>query len=385
MPDRKRSCHVAVAAILVFAGAGALAAEPVPQATKAILKNLNLTDAVLKGLEPELAVPQEILDGAKREGRLRVRANLSAEDFNKLAAPFKERYPFIAEIQYTRGIGMNRAVNPLVAFKRGSYVTDAITSFTEIVAEYKASNALEDLRGLPGWKNVPDGSKSPDGIWIATQNSHWCMAYNTKRVKQSELPKTWDELVESPRWRNGKIGMGNRPQLWMITLWADKGPEYGKKYIQKLFEVAKPQLRKEAINGLMKLAVLGEFDIALPAADYRVKLEVNKGAPLAFYCPAVVPTTESQIGVFRNAPNVNAAKLFVNWLSSREGQLALNNADGSSPVHKDLQRDEFLAYPKEVLTKRKAIRSIEATNEELPKMYEVWNAAWAKAGGPKER
>ena len=376
-----------LAAMLLAAtaiSAPAFAAE-MPPSMGPILKQLNIDASVLKNSAKELAVPAAWVAAAKKEGTLRVRLNLAERNFNKLVKPFHERYPFI-KTEFTRAVGADRAVKPLLAFKSGRYIADMTMGISGKFSDYLSSNAMEDLRTLPAWNTVPDALRHPDGYFGAYGIVNWCVSYNTKKVKKSELPKTWSEMIHDPKWAGGRVGSANRPQLWLIMIWGEKGEKYAKKLMGDFFSTLKPQLRKEAINGMMKLASIGEVDIAMPSAGYRVKLQVNQGAPIAFHCPEPVPTAGADVMVFKGGPRINSAKIFVNWLMSIEGQVALHAADGTRPSHKDLAAlSSVMPYPEAVIGKKLAYRTLDLTLHQMKPMFAAWNKSWQAAGGPARK
>ena len=135
----------------------------------------------------------------------------------------------------------------------------------------------------------------------------------------------------------------------------------------------------------MKLASIGEFDVSMPSALYRIKIQVDKGAPLAAHCPEPVPRYFTNITIFRNSPRVNSAKLLVNWLLSKEGQMLQSAIVGAAPVHKDLMDIKYYPYGEELKGKKVALRDYRLLVEELPKVSKVWSAAWRNAGGPARK
>lgn len=381
-PSTPKALYGLAAVLAASAAAPVAFAADIPAATQATLKELNLTAADLEGLDEELAVPQSWIDAAKKEGTLRVRLNLADRHFRKLNKVFVGRYPFI-KIEYTRGVGADRAVKPLLAFRAGRYITDVVSGFTGKYDDYMSAKALISLEDMPTWKNAPDSLRDPKGTFTSYQVVNWCTSYNVNKVKKEDLPKTWEELLNDPQWRGGRVGIGNRPQLWLAMLWTKNGGDWTRNYMNRVFSELKPQLRKEAINGLMKLASIGEFDLAIPSAGYRVKIQVKRGAPIAFHCPEPVPTSSSPVGIFRGTPQIASAKIFVNWLMSKEGQIALHASTGSRPSHIGLQElGGVLPYPDAVKGKKMAFRTLETLTRDMKPMYKAWNKAWAEAGGP---
>ncbi|HTI86142.1 MAG TPA: extracellular solute-binding protein [Alphaproteobacteria bacterium] len=370
------------AMILAAAGALALAlavpvrALDIPEPTRKILADLKLDEAILNGLDNELAVPKDWLDGAKREGNVRLTGSWDADEFKALSAPFLARYPQI-KVSYTRGSFNARALRPLIAFQEGRYIADIVTGIGGAMPRYIEANALDDLRLLPSSKNVIDGMKSDRGDWIGIRIRYWCMSYNTNKVKASELPKTWEDLLTQPRWRNGHLALANLPQLWVLPLWGMYGEEWADRYLKTLFNEVKPQIRKEGANAVLNLVIAGEFDAAIPSADYRTARYVERGAPVSWHCPTPLPSAISEMAILKGSPNIHAARVFANWLLSKEGQIAQFRADRATPIHKDLQTKTFLMFPDEIAGKTIAFRDpgLEDLHDEL---LNIWNPLWEK-------
>lgn len=362
----------AIALIAAAAMSASVAAADLPASTKKYLKAHNLNDDVMSGVDEDLAVPKAWLDGAMKEGTVKVIGTWSQKEFAILNAPFADRYPKI-KVVYGEAKTMNaRAVAPLVAFKQKQYLTDVITGFGGAAPEFKKENALENVTGLPGFKNQIDGANDPDGLWAALRLRYWCIGYNTKIIKKEELPKTWDGLLTAKAFRNGDLGIGNRPQLWLLMLRTANGKEWTENFVEKFFTVVKPQFRNEGMDALLGIMAAGEVHAALPVAEYNAKGFADKGAPVGWHCPEPVPLAPSQLGIMAGNPHPNAARLWTNWMLSREGQLAQYAADRAPPSHKALQRKEFIAYADEVIG-RPHIQADEEFNREV---YAMWQKYW---------
>jgi len=354
-------------------------AQSLTDASKEMLKELKLESSILDGLDQELKVPPAWIEGSKKEAALRVRLTMHASRFEKVRKVFEARYPWI-KVEYSRGIGQARALGPLLAFKRGNYVTDIVSSFEALGDEYAKAGALVDLRQLVTAKAPRSEFNSEDGTALAYRIQHYCMAYGNKRVKAEELPKTWEEVLTNTRWHNGKTGIAINVNTWLAPLWGKNGEAWGRDYMDKLFNVVKPQIRKERLSTTPKLAALGEFDLTIPGGDFIVRGHADEGVPVGYHCPAPVPVTAAWIGILKGNPHPNASLIYVNWALSKEGQLADNWGDNFIPSHKGLQRKEFLPYPDAVLGKPTAPLT-PAVLREMPKIIKVWHEYWVKSGG----
>jgi ABC-type Fe3+ transport system substrate-binding protein len=110
-----------------------------------------------------------------------------------------------------------------------------------------------------------------------------------------------------------------------------------------------------------------------------------KGAPLGYHCPTPVPITVSQIAMLDKSPRKNAARLFINWMVSREGQILQYATTFAVPVHKALQLPQFLPFADTIAGKPANVRDdallVSDTNK---KMSELWDSYWAATPGAKK-
>ena len=73
-----------------------------------------------------------------------------------------------------------------------------------------------------------------------------------------------------------------------------------------------------------KKIALGERAVMIDGAGYLVIRDKEAGQPVDVVYPAEgTPLATSPSAVFKAAPNPNAARLFQNWMHSREGQQIL--------------------------------------------------------------
>jgi len=155
MRDSLSKPVVLFAAVAAFALAGgpAARAQTLSPDVQKILAAEKLDPAIMKGLDKELAVPAALVAAAKKEGQIKIRLQMSDQEFDGLYKVFKARYPGI-EIEYVRGIGRERAIAPLIAFKNGKYVADIVTAYESSILDYRSANALEKIDDLPAYKNL---------------------------------------------------------------------------------------------------------------------------------------------------------------------------------------------------------------------------------------
>lgn len=354
--------------------------------SRAMLKALKLEESILEGLDKELELPAGWLAAAEKEGAVSIYTTMTPKDWAKAEKVFASRYPKIKVTHSEVRTTTQRTLRPLVAFKEGRYLVDVITGLSGNSFLFRDAGAFENLNDIPNYRNnIPDELKVSDNITAIFRVRYWCIAYNTNKIKAADLPKTWEDMIANPKvWGNKKLGLGNRPNNWLVNLWTVNGEDWGRKFMDDLFGKLNPQLRKEGLSALLNLVAVGEMDAAIPAAMDRVAQIREKGAPVAHHCPEPVPFAVSELGIMKGGPHIHAAKVLTNWLLSKEGQIALFYANDATPAHKGLQGKEFVAFPEQVQGKKKAVAEDRDGSEE-DELLKYWEARWQKGagGGPK--
>jgi ABC-type Fe3+ transport system substrate-binding protein len=85
------------------------------------------------------------------------------------------------------------------------------------------------------------------------------------------------------------------------------------------------------------------------------------------------------MGILKGNPHPNAARLWVNWFLSKEGQIAQFGADEATPIHRDLQIPAFVPFPEEIVGRTIAVRTAESLSE-MDQVNAEWMKYWAKIG-----
>lgn len=369
---------VAATALMLTAVQGAVAAD-LPKATQKALAGLKLEASVLDGLDQELAVPKAWVDGALKEKETLISGTWNEREFSAMTAPFKERYPGVT-LKYDRSGTAGRGTRVLVALAEGRVLADVLTSIADAMPQFVEAKALADMRDLPAFTGVMSDYVASDGTWASFKLSFRCMAYNTEKVKKQDLPEKWEDLLNNPIWRNGQLAISDHPNAWLLSLWSANGEAWGQDFTRRLFNEVKPQKRKEGMTQMTALTVAGEFYANIPSPEWVAKRYATKGAPVSYHCPIPVPISTSQIVMLEKSPRKNAARLFINWMLSREGQLLQYAETFAVPVHKALQSETFLPFANTIMGKPSVVRDEGVLNDDLQEtVQDTWTKYWAQS------
>ena len=261
----------------------------------------------------------EILRRARTEGSLDFYTSSSVREMSLLADRFSKKYPFL-KVDLYRAISERLHPKILAEDRTGTNRLDVLLCNTQ---------QFDDLiaRGLIGKYMSPervafaDKDKHPEGYWTNLQSSYYVLGYNTKLVPAASVPKDWADLL-NPYW-NGRFGLDSEEYIWYGGMIDYLGNEAGHRFMHQLAE-ENPVFRK-GHNLIAQLLSAGEFYAAIVYPN-RVEQMRKEGAPLNWVTTTKPIITEmGQVGVAAKAPHPNAARLFVDFVLSREGQEVLRN------------------------------------------------------------
>jgi iron(III) transport system substrate-binding protein len=177
----------------------------------------------------------------------------------------------------------------------------------------------------------PAGAIHPRGHWAAIYVRQYVIGYNTRLVARAEAPKDWADLL-LPRWKS-KLALDENEVEWYASMVDYLGRDKGIAYMRALAR-QEPQLRR-GHTVLSKLLVAGDFPLAIVHAAEMEEAK-KSGAPVDWVRTLdPVVTSPSQVAVSANAPHPQAARLFVDFLLSTEGQ-AIIASRGRVPARTDV-------------------------------------------------
>jgi len=274
------------------------------------------------------------VEAGKAEGQVTI--THTRGPFEKLFADFSKSYPAIKIVSISgRGGAL---ISRIMAERRaGKYLSDLYlgSSGTPLDVLYPAK-ALEpianfmilpEVRDASNWFRKQHHFADPENKYISVYEGvvRADMAYNTNLVDAKEFSSYWDLL--KPKWK-GKIAAMD-PKLpgfpSGLLQFSYYHPDLGPKFLRRLFGETEMILSREARQLVDWLAV-GKFAIALSPSASEVQSGIKQGLPLGRFEPRAfkegiyMRATQGSLSILSQLPHPNAAKVFVNWLLSRQGQ-----------------------------------------------------------------
>lgn len=292
---------------------------------------------------------------AKKEGKVVVAIPPSADLRKQLEAVFKEK--FAIEIELVPAPGPANANRIASEQKAGVQYFDALIVGSGTAIPLVKENMLEPIEPnmiLPEVKDPKNwwaGHVWEDNVsakrflysFIAEVGTGG-LWHNPTLAKPEELRSFNDFL--SPKWK-GKIGLsdprvpGSGQSVWSF-MWEIKGEDYLKKLVQQDLFVSR-DLRQIG-DGLAK----GKLAVTIGVGHSQYEPFLKSGLPVKqLPTPAEgLPASNGfgVIGLVKNPPHPNAAKVFLNWFLSREGQDFYGKVMKSSTRRLDVDTKWLLEY-----------------------------------------
>jgi iron(III) transport system substrate-binding protein len=155
-----------------------------------------------------------------------------------------------------------------------------------------------------------------DGKMGYTSNIVYTIVYNTKEVKEAEVPKNWTDVFDARLKGKMAASMFLAPRF-VGALGIAWGEEKALQYARDLREKTDILLTRAPRESLLQS---GERVISIGEIDSQVRAWISEGLPFAFVVPEPVIVGQFGASVMTKAPNPNAARLMAGYLASIDGK-----------------------------------------------------------------
>src|SRR6266550_5066122 len=295
---------------------------------------VNLLSALLFALPSSAAEWQtdweKTLVAAKKEGTVVVGIPASSELRTAISAKFKEKFGIPVELMSARG--PENVTRIITEFNAGVRYFDLLVAGGATPLSMVAAGAADDFQSymiLPEvkdpknwwgghiWEDNVGGKRQVYAFLCYTSETLW---FNGSQVEPSEI-RSFDDLL-NPKWK-GRIGFldprnpGSGQNTWSF-LWKVKGEDYLAKLAQQALLIS--QNLRQIADALAK----GKLAFTVGLSHYSYEPFMKAGLPVK-PLPHIKEGSHANNGsgvitVVKNPPHPSAAKVFVSWFLSKEGQ-----------------------------------------------------------------
>jgi iron(III) transport system substrate-binding protein len=289
-------------------------------------------EEVLAGINklPSGERQKRLEEGAKKEGSLMVYSNQGLETIQEYANAFGKKYPFI-KVESSRLQGAKGLDRILLEHRVGKLPADVVgVDFDNIGELMKAG--VQARYDSPEKKHYASQFWDKDGRWYVTEYTLVVIAYNTNLVKPEEAPKNYADLL-NPKWKND-ISIDNEPEQAVFAWLMEWGEAKTAEYMKALMRNGAVPRRGHTLQ--VQLLCSGDTKIAVEVYPPRVlQMKHEKKCPIAMVFPNPTPgSLGSHTGITQSAKNPHAAALYIDFILSEEGVVALVKGGGTIPTRK---------------------------------------------------
>ena len=305
--------------------------------------------------KPEWEMTQR---AAQKEGRLVVYGPPGVDQQRLYTEIFQQTFPKI-KVNYTPG-RMSEIMSRIMAEQRaGMRQADLVLGGTDsLLGTLKEKGFLQPIRPVLVLPEILDTAAWFKGkLWFADKEDKFIPMWravpytaacvNTNLVKRNELKSYWDLL--QPKWK-GKIvsqdlRVGSaRNQMYTLYARKDLGPEYLKRLYSEMDVTLSrnlPQIADWVAGGKFAIAIGGVDCDDLAAKGLPV-------VPIHLEGVAAVGAGTDPASWLASSPNTNAAKVFLNWILSRDGQTQFQKLTRENSLRVDIP-EEGIVNPFSIL------------------------------------
>jgi iron(III) transport system substrate-binding protein len=304
---------------------------------------------------------QKTIEAAKKEGQVALYGGQEISHPEILAA-FNKEFPFI-KVLTAAGRAADLMARVVAERRADKYLVDVFASGPNGPRMLYVNKVLDPIAPALILPEATDASKWYGGKhWYADpENQHIFMfegtinttgiSYNTKLAQAAEIGSYWDLL--KPKWKGKLLSMDPRgAALPTQVLSAYYKTGLGPDFVRKFYTETEITLFRDRRQGTNWLAT-GKFPVCWLCRDIdRAK---EQGLPVDEIAPdrlkegmSIGGGASSVLVLINRAPHPNAAKVFINWYLSRQGQMVWQRVmnkrelEPSDSMRIDIPKDDVL-------------------------------------------
>jgi len=313
------------------------------------------------------AITPQLIEAAKKEGKVVWYTSVDLPLAEKISKAFEAKFPGIAV--HVERTGAERVFQRIgQEYASRIYAADAVNSSDAAhFINWKRDGLLAPYLPEDVAKHYPAEHKDPDGMFASFRVWVSIIAYNTNLVKAEDAPKSFADLLE-PKWI-GKIVKAHPSYSGTImTATYQMQRDLGWGYFEKLAKQNVMQVQSSADPP--KRLALGERAVMADGNEYNIfQLKEAGQAVEPVYATEGSPLIVGPTGIFKNAPNPNAARLFASYSFTPECQQLIIDVGGLRSVHPQTKEKPGRRPFKDIKTMKDDPVAVEKQSEDIKARY----------------
>ena len=322
---------------------------------------------VLSAAPPASPVTPALIEAAKKEGKVVWYTSIDLKLSEQIGKAFEAKYPGVScKVERT---GAERILQRIgQEYTANVHAVDVVNSSdASHLVYWKDQGVLEPYVPEDVAKFYPADHKDADGTYASFRVFLSIIAYNTTMVKKEEAPKSFADLLD-PKWKSKIVKAHPGYSGTILTATFEMVRDIGWEYYEKLAKQNIMQVQS-ATDPPKKLS-LGERSVMADGSEYNIFLLREAGQPVEAVYPAEgTPFIVGPNGIFKAAPNPNAAKLFQNYCFTPEAQRIVIDSGGLRSLHAQVKEHPGRKPLADIKLMKEDAAGAEAQSEEIKARY----------------
>ena len=257
--------------------------------------------------------PEATIAAAKAEGVLMIYHTAPITNYKVVFDAFQKKYG--VRVENFHGTGAPLATRFASEVEANQMQADVLSlSESPLFTKYADKFQKLSAANIPNYTRVADAARLEGGVAVSPTQASFVFSYNTRRVAEADVPRTWQDLV-NPRWKGETLLVDPRSSATYRLAF----DVLNKRYPDLLAKMAanNPHLTDSGTPAVQQLAA-GTGSIAYIHYGSHADPLMAKGAPIKWVTIEKPELTRSVWLGATNGKHPNAARLFVNFMLTDE-------------------------------------------------------------------
>jgi iron(III) transport system substrate-binding protein len=273
----------------------------------------------------------ELVEGAKKEKKVLLYTTMDLPQTIQIVHDFVQKYPFLdLEIHPLETETLVKKVEDEA--RRGLFIWDVLLGGGGLFRPLFQANLLASYHS-PQREGVSEGLHDRGGYWSGYYINPFVLGYNTALLKEGEIPKSYGELLD-PRWSGKRIAIDRTAHGLLRGLAPIWGEDKAMAYLKQLAQ-QHPVMARASVVAVDSMHS-GDVSMVIARGPVIQGYKQKLGSPIDWVALEPVVAQIDAVMLSGQSPHPHAARLFIDFTLSREGQSALAGIQ-QIPVRRDME------------------------------------------------